>query len=358
MYKLQKYDIFLQAGEFLRWIEDMALEGWFIQDIHEETILIKFKKDQARRLRYSLYHHEYKKAPSEDFLDAARDQGWELVGEENLKKQLFLFRSSLEDPIPLETDPEEIRIKIKQSINRNIFNVVLYVFILSIWFYRMISADSSSPDDTDAIVFIALYGFQLLRLILMLIRRKLVSTSGSKWNGIVSRISIQINRSIPLFIVIVLMFFAYRHTHAEMVKTTIVPDAFVTVSEMEGYGNSTQNELMTASQFSFDPSYTYFYQIPQADGYTISLYQTRQSILKNDVPEAFISASTRAIWMLFGNVPLLKVLEESPESITYWQAENGLEYLTLFLEGNVLYTLHTVNLDLKQHQTVVERMGQ
>jgi len=354
MYKLQKYDILLQANEFLKWIEDMANEGWFIQDIHEESNILKFKKDTPKKLHYILYHHDYKKSPSEDFLEAAQEQGWELVGEEILSKQIFLFKSELEDPIPLETDPEEIRIKIKQSINRSLLNFLIYLFIISLWVIRIFSPNASQ---NDAFIFVALYSLMAFRLLIALLRRSFVNKPESKWIGAASKFFVNVNHALPFVVVIFMLLIAYRHTHSVMVKTMIVPDSFVTVSELEDYGTSVQNELMSASQFSFDPSYTYFFQIPQEDGYTISLYQTRQTVSKNDLLKVFKDASVKAQWAWFSNGPLLTILEETPESTTYWQAENSLEYLTLFIDGNMIYTLHTINLDLNQHRSVLERMG-
>jgi Protein of unknown function (DUF2812) len=348
MFKIQKYDIYLQKDDFIQWIEELALQGLFIEDLYENSIFIKFRKDVPKRLKYELYFDGVMSV-IEDFVDHAESLGWNLVGSENNKKSVFLFMTELENASPLEVDLEEAKQRLKYGLKKERFNLFLWLIVVLLLF-RNIQHDINSM----LIIQLSVYGFIFVTSIISFFRKNALLFETKKISRWVAIHAIKMYMVLWAFMSLVFGVVVYEYLNAKQIETGIHRD-FVDSSYFGEMALSL--ERSTQSLWSFNPNATYLYQYQNEDEYTTMVYQTRQYHLiepNQSFLQAYLYESHPAILTAF---QLLDLVENSQNQLLYKNPYSETEFLSIKYFNQVIYTLHTINLSLEDHIMILNKMG-
>ena len=347
MYKFQKYDVYLQEDLFIRWIETLALEGLFLDDLYENSILLKFKKAQPRKVKYALYF-DVMMSVIEDFVDQAKENGWTLIGSESNKKTVFLFMSEDENSNALEIDKEETHQRIDYGLKKERFTLFLWVILVVVTFRNF-----ENYTNTMAIVQATVYVFLLISLLVSHFRRSAyLDPSGIfKWLAIHS---IKIYMILWSMVGLMLGFETYMYLSAKQVEKAIHSDFVQAVQITE---QDLSLERSTQSLFSLNPTATYLFQYQNENDLSTMIYQTRHFNLV-EVDQAFLLEylykSHPAILQSFQTFELIA---SSEEEILYQNPHSKTENLSIKKQGNLIYTLHSINLTLEDHMKILSEMG-
>lgn len=347
MYKFQKYDVYLQEDLFIQWIEALALEGLFLDDLYENSILLKFKKAQPRKVKYALYF-DVTMSVIEDFVDQAKENGWTLVGSESNKKTVFLFISEDENSIALEMDKEESHQRISYGLKKERFTLFLWA-ILVVMTFRNFEKYTNSM----AIIQATVYVFLLISLLVSHLRRSAYLDPSGFFKGLAIH-SIKIYMILWSIVGLLIGFETYMYLNAKQVEKAVHSD-FVEAVQMTDQNLSL--ERSTQSLFSLNPTATYLVQYQNKNELSTMIYQTRHFTFV-EVDQAFLleylSQSHPAILQTFQTFELIASNEEE---ILYRNPYSETENLSIKKVGSLIYTLHSINLTLEEHLKILREMG-
>jgi hypothetical protein len=116
-------------------------------------------------------------------------------------------------------------------------------------------------------------------------------------------------------------------------------------------------ERSTQSQFSLTPTATYLFFCEQEDLYHIFVYQTRTfhftEMSSDDLIITYYTKTAIA-------PDIFATLELELKEQNYVRFKNPYsdqDYLSIEYKNHVIYTLHTVNISLEEHQNLLNQMG-
>lgn len=99
-----------QADKEIRWLEQMAREGWHLV---RGGILFKFRKGAPAMVRYQLDYRTETGAQLQEYLDLCRDAGWEYVYR---FASWHYFRTTDASAPDLHTDPASLADRYKRIL--------------------------------------------------------------------------------------------------------------------------------------------------------------------------------------------------------------------------------------------------
>lgn len=346
MIKVLKYDPYLQTIDFINWLESMANEGWFISGLNQDSIWVKFCKDEPKKVRYTIYAIENSKLFNKDeFFEIAEDMGWILVGESKYLRELYLFVNELEDPLPLETDPIE-QVNKNQNLKRlAIWSIGFSVILIIIWCVQGVN-NSSHWIPTIGYAYIA-----LLHVIQALRTAYASHPSRDKRHRVV-RLILRLRVAMLSSMVMILIGLGLNLAHTS--QKTI--DSNPLVAWNLPTNAKLLNESYTTSILEFMPNYTSFVTVFEEGKLTRSIYQTKQSYLLLSKNE-FKRLIDRGIdWFNYDNALKFSTIRSTSNERVLLESKNKREFWSFVKKGNTLLTLHTINLTQEEHQALLSEM--
>lgn len=340
MILIQKYDVLLEVDSFIQWIESMAAKGWQIKYINEDSFLVHFKKTEPQILKYSLYIQAYAKFSNDEFIDVAKLQGWELVSR---KSNLFLFKSSLEDPTPLETDINELENKQVDMIKNSQSNLLYFVALSLFWLFYKSFDFASITYLALGLYSIGIYG-----------RRKCVRLTNTVKKVQFSKWIRYYNFTLIIFFSLFIAFNAYRSTDSKLVNYSpeVIPFNFSILPEID---NTIAFKYESKqSLFSLSPVQTTLIQYTDIHRYNRIIYITQKKIIWDVKDIDQYLKSTQIFFTTNNNV--LNEWKNEQDWIIY-KNESDSEYLSVFKRINTIYTLHTLNFNVEEHLELMKGLG-
>lgn len=359
MYKLLPFDIYLQQKDFIEWIENLSLQGFFIQDIDENTLFVKFKKSEPQTIKYQLYFNLEQK-DNEEFLEQALNLGWELVNKSNSTSSLLLFKSTVDQPKPLDSDFNEIAERLNHSIKKEQFSYFFYIVMIFILIYTYFKFDTK-PNVLGAelnMLYFTIYFFILAYRFSSAIRKYAIYHLNQNTKTKIIRITRLLRILLPVFLITFTISICSNYFTAKQVQAAVHNDFVSSYDLNENYFTwGTPIERSTQSLFSITPTATYFYSSAQKDLYNVFIYQTRTFHLTELTSDDLIYiyyTETAIAPDLF--VTLVLELKEK-NYVRFKNPYSDKDYLSIQYKNHVIYTLHTVNISLTEHLNILDKMG-
>lgn len=348
MIKVLKYDPYLQTTKFINWIESMANEGMFITGLNQDSLWVNFRKDEPKRVSYTVYAIENSKLFNKDeFFEIAKEQGWNLVGYGTYMRELFLFINELENPIPLETDPIE-QIEKNQNLNRlSLWSLSLSVLIVFIYYGMSINSENNFRwIPVIAYIYIALiHIIQALRTGYANVESK---EKREQIAGIVNRLRISLISSV----LILLVYLGFRTLHISQQFIDKNPLVELKISDNQ----TIVNESYTTSRFSFMPNSTSLITIFEEGTLTKSIYQTKQNYLWFSSQDFLVIINKNIDVFVFNESIKYEMEQVVLLDRGMFQSNNKMEYWSFIKQKNTMLTLHTINLTKEEHQSILEKL--
>lgn len=353
MIKFIKHDLFTQTDQFIYWIEEMAINGYFISNISESSIFVKFNKGTPQKLKYSIYFNDNYKSPNDDFFMDASNNGWETISKSEWGRCIYLFKSQSSDidrfkSIFLNDVNNKIN-TLKMLIKRNLYPLIIILINLSNVFSDYILLNNLLS------IFQILF---ILKTIIFSLKYFIIKKNMSKIKSNFIFIS-GVILNILFFIVLCLISLAliYRISESKIIERQKVHFDYVLPQEIDSDNSKLINNIYKESLFSFNPRSTYLFEYVGNDGYTKMIYQTRAPITSS-VSNSFDSYMKAVNPEIQNNVlDIFEILLQKENWILYNKKIDQTEYLSIFMKNEVFYTLHTVNVDYETHLLIVNCMG-
>lgn len=345
MLEVLKYDPYLQTEQCERWLEEKASQGLFIRELYPNSDYVYFDKAIPKMVHYSIFFDQNKKFNASEFIEILKEQGWKIVGKESSRKELYLFINEQENPIPIDTDTYTLDYKRKNLFNlfrlnfvSSIIVVIVNLFFLSKhssnWFTILVYLSLSY------VYFINAYRFAYLRNTSQTIKDRTV-----KIYRLIRKIALVISIIVSIYIV-------FRYCEIKQTNTGI--NYLVKSSD-----NNVINEVYTKSIFSLDPNYSAIYTIKKDDQYNQTIYQTKvNSTWLN--PIQFENYHIEQTETLKYGYPIKYERIQNDLDFDYqitYKSENNQELYSFIQVSNSIYTLHTINLTLEEHNDYLTQMG-
>ena len=345
MFEVLKYDPYLQTDQCERWLEEKASQGLFIRELYPNSDYVYFDKDIPKKVKYSIFFDQNKKFNASEFIEILKEQGWDMVGRDSKRKELYLFINEQESPIPIDTDTSTLDYKRKNLFNLFRFNfvssiivVIIYLFTLSKhssnWFTILVYLSLSY------VYFINAYRFAYLRNSSQAIKDRTV-----KIYRFIRKIAIVISIIASTYII-------FRYCEIKQTNTEIN-------NLVKASNSNVINEVYTKSIFSFNPNYTSIYTIKTDNQLNQTVYQTKVNMtwlnLINFEDYHFEQTET----LKYGYPIKFNQIDNNlsaEKEITY-SSENNQEYYSFIQVDNSIYTLHSINLTLEEHNDYLNQMG-
>lgn len=144
--KIKKIKCFQSLIKEKLWLEEMALSGWFLTDVHMGCIY-DFKQGEPRRMMYEIDRFNLPKHPSlkdirhkEIFLDMAREMGWQVVAHDEALDYYFCKEYAPDEINELYNDEESRKLhaeKFKRLMEfkaSQLSGVLLFVDVVGLLF--------------------------------------------------------------------------------------------------------------------------------------------------------------------------------------------------------------------------------
>lgn len=345
MIRLLKYDVLLETEQFIEWIELMALQGWFIKYIDEDSFFVHFEKGEPQNLKYCIFVHRYSKFKSDEFIEAANEQGWELVRKKGYG--LYLFKSKLEDPIPLETDFIEVEKKNKSMFRSYLNDLLVYGFLLAFYSFKQ---------NSNALIIF--YGSFVFYILAVFIRRRYINSQDKAKKSQVAK-WLRIYKSLLAFgFVLIAAFNAYQYAESRLVDDKVQTSGLIYQQNFQLPKTDVVKFEARKSLFSFTPRATSLIQYIDEQGYSRIIYTTQKPkpwlFSENDLDRYF---ETSQVYFPSSFNGLKEWKNE--EGVRIYSRENqSNQYLTVFVQDQSIYTLHTLNFNYEEHLELLGRMGQ
>lgn len=345
MLEVLKYDPYLQTKQCERWLEEKASQGLFIRELYLENDFVFFDKANPKKVHYSIFFDQNKKFNASEFIEILKEQGWKIVGKESSRKELYLFINEQENPIPIETDNSVLEYKCKNLLNLFVLNLVLSIAVVAVNLYT--SARNPANWFTIFIYlylsysyFINSYRFAYLRNSSQAIKDRTV------------RIYRFIRKVALVITLLAFTYITFRYVEIKQVSTNI--NYLVKPKDTHLI-----NEVYTKSIFSFNPNYTSIFTIKKDNQLNQVIYQTKVNItwLNNINFEDYHTEQTKNLKYEYPiKFNLIDNYLNADKDITY-SAENRQEYYSFILVDKTIYTLHSINLTLNEHNEYLNQMG-
>jgi len=345
MLEVLKYDPYLQTDQCERWLEEKAAQGLFIRELYLENDFVFFDKDNPKKVHYSIFFDQNKKFNATEFVEILKEQGWATVGKESKRKDLYLFINEEENPIPIETDNSVLEYKRKNLLNLFVMNLLLSIAVVLVSFYT--TKKNSSNWFTIFVYlylsysyFINAYRFAYLRNPSQKVKNRTVKIY-------------RLIRKIALVIfVFAFTYISFRYVEIKQTSSNI--NYLVSPTNV-----SLINEVYTKSIFSLNPNYSSIFTIKKDDQLNQTIYQTKVNstwlnfINFDDYHEDQTKYLKYSYPFSFNKI--VNNLSFDKE-ITY-SSENNQEYYSFIQIDDSIYTLHTINLSLEEHNEYLNKMG-
>lgn len=347
MIKVLKYDPYLQTDEFISWLESKALEGWYIVGLNQDNLWVKFRKGEPKRVRYSIFTIENSKLFNRDeFLEIAKAQGWKLVGNQVYLRELYLFVSEEESPIPLETDPVELDHKNQKLKRYALWSLGLSIFIIMI--YLLPLGQGARFQWIPAMA----YGYLALMHVVQALRTGSALNKSKERRDFVARSVVTIRIAMVGGLMLLLLGLSIQFLHLMQIKVEVNPLVhWEAASQME-----VVNESYTVSRFSFIPNATSMITIVEKDHLTRSIYQSKQSFLWLSDTSFHEEVDNELDWYKYDRYLKYELVNEVSLYRVVFQSKNEMEFWSFVKRGNTILSLHTINLSQEEHETLLERM--
>lgn len=345
MLEVLKYDPYLQTDQCEKWLEEKATQGLFIRELYLENDFVFFDKDNPKKVHYSIFFDQNKKFNATEFIEILKEQGWNIVGRESKRKELYLFINEQENPIPIETDNSVLEYKRKNLLNLFVLNLVLSIAVVAVNLYT----SAKNPGNWFTIFiylylsysyFINSYRFAYLRNPSQEIKNR----------------TVKIYRSIRKIALVVFVFaFTYiSFRYVEIKQTSSNINYLVSPTD-----ESIINEVYTRSIFSFTPNYSSIFTIKKDDQLNQTIYQTKVNMTWLNLINFDDYHKDQTKYLKYSYPfrfnEIVNELDFDKE-ITY-SSENNQEYYSFILVNQSIYTLHTINLSLVEHNEYLNKMG-
>lgn len=345
MLEVLKYDPYLQPEQCERWLEEKASQGLFIRELYPNSDYVFFDNRNPKKVHFSIFFDQNKKFNASEFIEILKEQGWNIVGKESIRKELYLFINEQENPIPIDTDTSTLDYKRKNLFNlfrlnfvSSIIVVIVNLFFLSKhssnWFTILVYLSLSY------VYFINAYRFAYLRNPSQTIKDRTV-----KIYRLIRKIALVISIIVSIYIV-------FRYCEIKQTNTEI--NYLVKSSD-----NNVINEVYTKSIFSLNPNYSSIYTVKKDNQYNQTIYQTKvNSTWLNPIQfENYHAEQTDTL--KYGYPIKYERIQNDLDfdyQITY-KSENNQELYSFIQVSNSIYTLHTINLTLEEHNDYLTQMG-
>ncbi len=352
MIKALKYDPYLQTEDFIAWLEAYALEGWFIVGLNQDNLWVKFKRSEPKRVHYSVFAIENTKLFNRtEFLEIAKAQGWDVVGSQTYLRELYLFISHEDNPIPLETDPIELEHKNRKLNRYALWSIGLSIVVIIIYLFpRNVGYDQNQKWVTLMPVIAYTY-LAMLHLVQAL--RTAYSTHASE------KKRIQISRAVKMI--------RFSMVNGFLMVLALVMVVFFHASQMDVDENllvdwelPTQAELVhssyTQSLFSLMPNKTAMMTIVEEGQLTRSIYQAKQNYILLSSVDFHEFIDKELDWFRYDPILKFEMIDANSLERVLLKSNNGMEYLSYIKRGNTILSLHTINLSLEEHQALLDKM--
>lgn len=346
MLEVLKYDPYLQTEQCEKWLREKAAQGYFIRKLNSDSIYVQFDKGEPKQVYYSIFYDSSRKFNTSEFIDVLYEQGWELVGKSKSYNPIYLFKNESEHPIPIETDLAVMEFKQKKLLKSLILNFILALIIILLNVYTWYKGIYNYFSILIYIYLSYIYFIDLFRFMMI---RKSQETKGKAVK------IIRIGRRVAgLVSIIAFILVSFRYMEVKQINThenNLVDQA----------NKSLINETYTKSIFSLNPNYTSFYIIENDKGLNQVVYQTKlnSSWLNPTNFEKYIS--NQSPYLKYGNPQEYNLIESNLDQfddISMYQSTNKQEFYTFIQLNNIIYTLHTINLNQDEHRKILLELGE
>jgi hypothetical protein len=190
------------------------------------------------------------------------------------------------------------------------------------------------------------------------IRRYAIYHFNQKTKNKIIKITRFLNLLLPIYFLVFTISISSNYFTARQVQAAVHPD-FVSSSELskDYFTWGSPVERSTQSQFSLTPTATYLFFCEQEDLYHIFVYQTRTfhftEMSSDDLIITYYTKTAIA-------PDIFATLELELKEQNYVRFKNPYsdqDYLSIEYKNHVIYTLHTVNISLEEHQNLLNQMG-
>lgn len=347
MIKALKYDPYLQTEDFIAWLEAYAREGWFIKGLNQDNLLVSFKKAEPQRVHYCVFSIENSKLFNRtEFLEIAKAQGWDVVGSQTYLRELYLFISHDENPIPLETDPIEQEHKNRKLKRYALWSVGLSIVIILIY---LVPRKNGTYLQWS---FVLAYSYLGLMHIVQALRTAYSSNpSELKRKRIANTVKMIRIMMVSGFMVVLIgaMGIFLHSSQVEVKENPLIELNVPSQAELV-------NAAYTQSRFSFLPNATAMGTIVEEGELTKSIYQSKQNYLMLSDLDFREIVDKELDWFRYDPILKYEVIEGNSLERVLLRSNNGVEYLSYIKRGNTIFSLHTINLTLEEHKSMLMKM--
>lgn len=345
MFEVLKFDPYLQSDQCERWLEEKASQGLFIRELYSENDFVYFDKKEPKKVHYSIFYDQNRKFNTTEFIEILKEQGWKNVGRELKRKDLYLFVNEDENPIPIETDNSVLEYKRKNLLNLFVMNLILSIAVVLVNLYT----SAKNPGNWFTIFiyiylsysyFINAYRFAYLRNPSQVVKDRTV-----KVYRFIRKVSCIIT-------ILAFTYISFRYVEIKQVST----DENYLVSPTN---KQLINEVYTKSIFSLNPNYSSIFTIKKDDQLNQTIYQTKVNMTWLNLINFDDYHTEQTKTLKYGYPVKFNRIENdlfSDKEITY-SSENNQEYYSFILVDKSIYTLHSINLTLEEHNDYLIQMG-
>lgn len=354
MIKALKYDPYLQTEDFIAWLEAYALEGWFIKGLNQDNLWVKFKRSESKRVHYSVFAIENSKLFNRtEFLEIAKAQGWDVVGDQTYLRELYLFISHDENPIPLETDPIELEHKNRKLKRYALWSIGLSIVVIMIYLIpRNVGYGYDQNQRWFTLMPVIAYTYLALLHLVQALRTAYSTNASEKKRFQISRTVKMIRFSMVtgFLMVLALVLMGFFHN-----SQTEIDENLLVEWEMPAQAELVHSSY-TQSLFSVIPNETAMMTIVEEGKLTRSIYQSKQNhILLSDIDFRKI-VDKELDWFRYDPILKYEVIDGNFLERVQLKSNSGMEYLSYIKRGNTILSLHTINLSLEEHQALLVKM--
>ena len=352
MIKALKYDPYLQTEDFIAWLEVYALEGWFIVGLNQDNLWVRFKRSEPKRVHYSVFAIENTKLFNlTEFLEIAKAQGWDVVGSQRYLRELYLFISLDENPIPLETDPIELEHKNRKLKRYALWSIGLSILVILIYLFPRNAGYAQDQRWVTLMPVIAYTYLAMLHLVQAL--RTAYSTNASEKKRIqisrtvkIIRFSMVSGFLMVLFVVVIAFF---HNSQVEIDENSLVDWEIPPQAELV-------HATYTQSRFSLLPNKSAMMTIVEEGQLTRSIYQAKQNYVMLSSTDFHKIVDRELDWFRYDPILKYEMIDGDTLGRVMLKSKSGMEYLSYIKRGDTILSLHTINLSLEEHQTLLDKM--
>lgn len=347
MIKALKYDPYLQTEEFIAWLETYALEGWFINGLNQDDIWVSFHKAEPQRVHYCVFTIEDSKSFNRtEFLEIAKAQGWELVGNQTYLRELFLFISHEENLIPLETDPIELENK-NRRLKRNALWFV-GLGILAIVTYLIPRKNGTYFQWFPVLAYTYLSLIHVVQALRTAYSTNATVTKRKRVASIVKMIRVSMVSGFLVVLMGVIVAFLHN-SQVEVEENSLISWEIPDQAELV-------HATYTQSRFSLLPNETAMMTIVENEVLTKSIYQSKQNYIVLSGLDFRKIVDKELDWFRYDPILKYEVIDGNSLERVLLKSNSGMEYLSYIKRGNTILSLHTINLTQDEHRALLTKM--